>query len=372
MTNKELFYFTGKCLMLDEDPGFKLEIINKIEAGSIDWLKFSAFCSDHFVLPVIYLKFQANGVTEYLPEEFSEYLKYIYDLNLTRNTEILEQIRSITVILNKNEIYPVFLKGAGNLLDGLYSTIGERILGDIDFLVPEKDFLLSGNLFEAEGYLQSEPFLYMEINTWRHYPRLFKPGLAEIEIHHKLSRDQQSWFNTGVIDQEKITVATLKGCYVLSDKHKIIHNFTHCQLDHEGHIYNLISFRDLYDLYLLSKRTDIQQTLPDIKCKQKAIAYFKFAGIAFGLPYKFYPRANFSAWLFTIKHDLNLCSPTFYYTNRSVIYLVKRIIIGQTAQIIMAFYSKSVRQTVIWRLKDRKWYRSRLQTYIDFFARNKK
>lgn len=90
MTNKELFYFTGKCLMLDEDPGFKLEIVRKIEVGSIDWLKFLALCSNYFVLPAIYLKFQAHRIIEYLPEEFSEYLKYIYDLNLSRNTHILE------------------------------------------------------------------------------------------------------------------------------------------------------------------------------------------------------------------------------------------------------------------------------------------
>lgn len=123
---------------------------------------------------------------------------------------------------------------------------------------------------------------------------------------------------------------------------------------------------------LLSKRTDIKQTIPDIKSKQKAIAYFVFAGEAFGLPDRFYDKSNLSAWLLSKKHDLNLSSSIFYYINRSLVYLFQRIIIGNTTQIIKSFYSKNVRQSVIRRLKDRKWYSAHLQTYVDFFARKKK
>jgi len=38
-------------------------------------------------------------------------------------------------------ISPIYLKGTGNLIDGICSDIGERIIVDIDSLVPEKDFL---------------------------------------------------------------------------------------------------------------------------------------------------------------------------------------------------------------------------------------
>jgi hypothetical protein len=106
--------------MLDEDPGFKQEIISKIEAGTIDLQKFSAACSEHLIIPSIYLKFKSHNIIYYLPEAFSEYLKYIYDLNLSRNNRILEQLQDITALLNSHSIYPVFLKGAGNLLDDLY------------------------------------------------------------------------------------------------------------------------------------------------------------------------------------------------------------------------------------------------------------
>ena len=372
MTNKELFYFTGKCMMLDEHPGFRQEIIEKINTDSIDWQKFVAFCSNHLILPVIYLKFNSHGIIKYLPEDLSGFLKEIYDLNLSRNNQILEQLQEITDILNKSNIYPVFLKGAGNLLDNLYSNIGERILADIDFLVPEEDYLISAKLLENEGYSIANPFCY-DIESVHHYPGIMKPGVpAHLEIHRLLTKNYKSWFNTSIIDKEKKTVTALKGCYVLSDNHKIINNFTHSQLDHMGHIYGSVTFRDLYDLYLLSKRSDLKQTIPGIKNKQMAIAYFVFAGKAFGLNEKFYAGSNLSLWFFTKKHDLNLSSTTFYNVNRSIIYILHRIFSAYIGQLIKSFSSKKIRQSVINRLGDPKWYSGHLHSYISFLSPNKK
>ena len=370
MTNKELFYFTGKCLMLDVHPEFRQEIIEMIAFDSIDWENFVACCSNHLILPVIYLKFQLHGIIEYLPEELSEFLKEIYDLNVLRNTQILEQLHDITGVLNNDNIYPVFLKGAGNLLDGLYSDIGERMLGDIDFLVPEKDWLPAVKILENEGYSAEITMpRNFDIGSFKHYPRMSNPGfLAPLEIHRlPVNERHQSWFNPCIIDQEKKTVTALNGCYVQSDNHKIIHNFIHAQLDHNYHTYGIVSFRDLYDLCLLSKRTAIQQTIMGIKSKQKAIAYFVFAGKALGLNERFYAGSSFSAWLFSEKHDLNLRSATFYYTYRSIIFIAQRIFIGYIGQFIKSFYSQKVRQSVVNRLSDRQWYRAHFNSYAVFF-----
>lgn len=364
MTNLELFYFTGKCLTLDEHPGFREEIVDKITADSINWEMLVALCSSHLILPVIYLKFQSHQIIEYLPKELAEYLKEVYELNLERNNQILKQLQEVTAILNRGNIYPVFLKGAGHLLDGLYSDIGERMMGDIDFLVPEKDFLLSAKLLENEGYSMQGP-CYMDVETLKHYPCLLKDGAAtHLEIHRlPVAETYQSWFNPEMIFNEKKTVPSIEGCYVLSDEHNIIHNFIHSQLGHKGHTYGIVSFRDLSDLYLLSKRSEIKQTIPKIKSKQKAIAYFVFAGKALGLNDRLYQSNNFSSWLFIKKHDLNLSSKAFFYSYRTIIYITNRIIIGFTTQIIKSFYSRKMRHSVISRLSNPKWRRAHLRSY---------
>ena len=43
--------------------------------------------------------------------------------------------------LNTAGISPIYLKGTGNLIDGIYGDVGERIIGDTDLRVPEKDIL---------------------------------------------------------------------------------------------------------------------------------------------------------------------------------------------------------------------------------------
>jgi hypothetical protein len=372
MTNKELFYFTGKCLILDQHMGFRQEIIEKIEADSINWLKFVNICSNHLILPVIYLKFKSNDLIKYLPEELSEFLKEVYELNLARNNQILVQLHEVTTILNKDNIYPIFLKGSGNLLDQLYSDNGERILGDIDFIVSPRDYLLTANLLEKEGYSLALPF-YGEIENLKHYPGIAKSGyLANLEIHQApVNERYKSWFNFEIIDQGKRSVKSLPGCFVLSDKHNIILNFIHGQLDHEGQLYGIVSFRDLYDLYLLSKRMPLDQTLNDIKRPQKAIAYYIFAGKAFGLYERFYSGRNLSAWLFERKHNLNMGSKFFYNTHRSIIYISKRLFIGYIGQFIKLLYSKNLRKSIIKRLIIREWYSYHLQGYKNFFIKKK-
>ena len=370
MTNKELFYLTGKCMMLDEVPAFKNEITQKIQEGSVDWRKFVALCSNHLILPAIYLKFRSHGIIELLPADLSEYLKYIYELNLSRNNQILEQLEDLTIILNKSEIYPVFLKGSAHLLDELYSDHGERIMGDIDFLVPEKEYLKTVGLLEKEGYVNISPYpAYFEVESLKHYPPVFKEGFpAYLEIHQALTEHRLSWFNPRIATTDKKTVKPFKGCYVLSDHYKIIHNFVHTQLHHGGHINGLVSIRDLYDLFLLSKRSDLKQTLPHIRCRRKAIAYFAFAGRAFGLGDRFFAGNNFSGRLFSKKHDLNLSSPAFYKIHQSAIFILQRIFIGYASQILQSLYSKKVRRSVMNRLSDRKWYIAHFQTYRTFFG----
>jgi len=371
MTNKELFYFTGKCLTLNEHPEFGEAIIEKCRADQIDWEQFVHLCSTHLILPAIYLQFRDHHILEHIPEELNQHLKDIHDLNVNRNNLILEQLQHITKVLNRNNIYPVFMKGSGNLLDGLYADTGERILGDIDFLVPEKDYLLSGSLFEDEGYTSKTLGAdYEEVTEMKHYPRLSHPGfVASIEIHRiPVRKYYLRKYNSEIIDQEKKTVQSLQGCFVLSDNHKIIHNFIHSQLSNRGHAYGIVSFRDIYDLYLMSKRCEIKDTLPQIENKQKAIAYFIFAGEVFGLSEKFYPRFNFSARLLLKKHSLNLSSPVFYRLHRAGLYIIWQIFVIYLGQIRTAFHSKRMRQSIVQRLGNRHWYKSYLDFQKGFFT----
>lgn len=372
MTYKEIFYFTGKCLALDEDPTFRQEIIEKITTNQVDWRSFVQLCSDHLILPVIYIKFRSHDIISHLPEELTEFLKEIYELNLSRNGEILNQLQEITNVLNKNGIYPIYLKGAGNLLDKLYNDLGERIMSDIDLLVTEEEYLPAAKILETEGYSATIDS-YVDIKNLKHYPRLSKAGTpANVEIHRlPVPEKFTKWYNTAIINKEKKAVSEEALYFVLSDNHKAIHNFIHSQLENKGDAYGDVSFRDIYDFYLISKRIVVAQTISQIQYKSKAITYCVFAGRALGLPKWFYNDAPISSRFYCLKQDLNLDSTLFYHLNRTLRFLVNRILIAYIGEFIQSFYSKNMRRSLFFRLTSPAWYKNHLRFYTDFFSRNK-
>ena len=368
MTNLEMFYFVGRCLSIDEHPEFREEIIQKISDDEIEWAQFVSLCNNHLILPVIYLKFKAHKLIEHLPVELAEFLKEIYNLNVARNEQILLQIKDILKLLNANEIYPTFLKGTGNLLDGLYSDVGERMIGDIDFLVPEKDYLKAAKILENEGYIKNPNFVSDSLNP-KHYPSLFKVGVpATVEVHRLIVPQRYGkMFNSETIDKKKIVVYREDYCFVLSDFHNTILNFIHSQLSHGGYLNGIVSYRDIYDLYLISRRIEIQSVICSIQHKRKAISYFLFAGRALNLPIYFYPKVSILFEIFYLKHSLNHASTVFYNTNRIILFLYNKIFHIYFKILFQSIFSQEMRQTVTNCLSRKQWYIDQYNNFCDFF-----
>lgn len=374
MNNIEMFRFAGKCLALDDHSEFRIEILKKTESNQINWQHFVTVCSNHLILPAIYLKFKSHNILKFIPQELSVHLEEIYKLNVSRNQQITAQIQKITNTLNKKNIYPIFIKGAGSLLDEVYSDLGERILGDIDFLVSEEDYLVSAKLLLDAGYLlanEKDTRSYTNIKTAKHYPRLYHPDfIASIEIH-RIPTDEKfiDWFNSNTIDKDKKKVNTRSGCYVPSDQNKIIHNFIHSQLSNEGYLFGRISLREVYDLYLFSKRVSLKSTLSEIKPCQKAIAYYTYSGLILGLSDSFFHKKNTELYLFTLKHKLNLKGNFLYQTYRTSVIISQIIFRRYIGQLLKSIYSQKQRKYILKRISNRKWYGDHIQLYLKHLKR---
>ena len=358
MTNLEMFYFVGRCLSIDEHPDFRDVIVRKISDDEIEWAQFVSLCSNHLILPVIYLKFKAHKLIKYLPVELAEFLKEIYDLNLVRNEQILLQIKDILKLLNTNDIYPTFLKGTGNLLDGLYSDKGERMIGDIDFLVPEKDYLKAARILEADGYARGYPFFGNVLNE-KHYPPIIKQEVpVYVEIHRLIVHSKYgSRFNPDLIKKKEISIHGENGNFVLCDKDKVIHNFIHSHLANKGNFKGLMSFRDIYDLSLTLKRMEQNDIINFIPFRSKAISYFVFASKALDLPQRFFHEETCASKILMFKHELNHNSRIFNKTFKNLIQIWDTLVKGYINQFIQAVYCRDARQFLVSRLSKRQWYK---------------
>ena len=314
-------YLIGHCLSLDEHPTFCEYIIAQFADPDFDWDDFIWTCSNHLVLPLIYLKFKAYNLLNELPEVLKNHLEEIYRLNRNRNEQILIQMKQITATLNGAGISPIFMKGTSNLIDGIYSDIGERIIGDIDFLVPEKDFLTAAELFQKEGYTICKPTVEpIDQFKLKHYPRLWKEDVvADIEIHRLLVNIKYSkHFSADFVRKSKKAPINHTGCYVLSDEHKVILSFIHSQLINPGHSLGLINLRDVYDIYCFAKRTDLNKIPQATRYPQTCIAYFKLSEQLLNLPESFYSGSSFLSGIYKFKHDMNISSVLFFKANRLI------------------------------------------------------
>ena len=115
------------------------EILNGIEINDINFDNLIKLASRHLMLPALFFNINKKNVSYLFPEDFIEYIKDIYSINKARNTVLLNEAKELSELLYENNINHIFLKGTALLLSNVFEDIGERMIGDIDFIIQHKD-----------------------------------------------------------------------------------------------------------------------------------------------------------------------------------------------------------------------------------------
>jgi hypothetical protein len=256
---KETLFFIAKCLTISLETKNKQEIEKQLKSTDVDWDNIVKVSTSHYVFPALYCNFKRADFLKYLPADLVEYMIHITNLNRGRNTQIIQQAQELNILMLANNIRPIFLKGTGNILEGLYEDFGERMVGDIDFLFSEKDFFKAIDILKKDNYSKPESELdYFQ--GFRHYPRLVKPAnIAAVEIHKEVTIEKhRGELNYKIISEDTQLINNFS---VLSFENQLSLSIISSQINDYGFEFTKFALRNAYDVFLLSKKVNTKKVI---------------------------------------------------------------------------------------------------------------
>lgn len=360
MTYKDTLFFIGQCLTINHEEDNKQLIEEKLKTNKIDWEAVVKISTGHYVFPALYCNLKRAGFLHYLPEDLVDYMAHITDLNRERNQQIIEQAKEINELLLANQITPIFIKGTGNLLEGLYEDIAERMVGDIDFIVSKEEYLKTIEVITNFGYVTVIKDNY-QYPIFKHYPRLQKNSkkcIAAVEIHKELLIEKHTdEFNYELIKRD---IQHIISIHVMSFKNQLNLSVIATQVNDNGFDFKSISLRNAYDVFLLSQKTNAKDAIANFtKLFEPLNSFLAVSHEVFGkitsLEYdKTKNTISYLKIFYKQLNDNNLREKYFKRISRKLFFT------SRLEFIIKSFTRKEYRTYILKRAMDKKWQRQKL------------
>lgn len=289
---------------------------------NFNWDALVIIGSKQLVIPALYCRLKSRNLLTQLPEGLELYLKDIATQNLKRNTAILHQIKTLTLLLNSHNIKHTFLKGAALLAAGYFEDLSERMIGDIDILIDLKDLQPAFKLLKASAYKPIDETFGADFFEHKHLPRLTSSShICAVELHRKLfvTHKEKALSNSNILMHKVLKHGVSIPCY----NHLLLHNILNYQINDNGQHYKTINFRSAYDTINLDRlrppqaiETDTITTTTD----KTIIAYFQYVTVFFK-DLKHYGHIKKTTWFYRLKLNNTTFSVLWYKTMNLSIFL---------------------------------------------------
>ena len=276
----ELLQFIGRILSAPSHPGVAEDLRRRVRRDPVCWEKVASIANSHLVIPALHTGLGSCDLLTEIPPDFLLYLQTLQELNADRNRRIRNEVHDTAVILNRLGIEPVLIKGAGNLFRGIYEKDGDRVLTDIDILVPREQLGIAFRALTQAGFQRLDPVISADAELGpkgaHHAPRLARPESGiPIELH---SRVQEKILVPDPADECKRAVFRALEhvdfrARVLTEDEQTIQTIIHCQVSHQSYRSACPSLRALWDVVLLTgRRAGTERQSREIPFKQEGTA----------------------------------------------------------------------------------------------------
>ena len=255
-------------------------------ASQASWEELIASSSHHFVTPALAWCVRQDRD---LPDDVRGYLDAVLQLNTQRNELLIDTLRRVVAVLNAIDLEPVLLKGAAQVIAGVYPAPGLRVMGDLDLLIPNEQAELAQRALREFGFTADGPPLP---DNHHHLPMLCDPETgAGVELHTDVLHRRSelilplAWF----LEKTRVSVLADARFRLLDATRSIGHAIVHDQLDHEGYRRKRLELRQLLDVAVLRAKdessidwAELDRRFCDANVGQVLATYLRFAEEFFG------------------------------------------------------------------------------------------
>lgn len=245
------FLLLCRCLSRADGPAAGASLSDELRRHDIDWMEIVRIANHHFVAPALWQALQRKGAAGSLPGDVGDFLELTYRHNVARNERLKDQACKVAAALNACGVEPIILKGGVRLFEGSIGNSGDRMMIDLDFLVPAHQFTASVGTLKDRGYSPVG-----DIEGWTYqYPPLVRAGeVASVEIHRDVG-EQKTMITSEAAFRGAVELDTagvrLKA---LSLTHRIVHNVFHSRIQDRNHELGVISLKHLDDFVATAGR----------------------------------------------------------------------------------------------------------------------
>jgi hypothetical protein len=220
-------------------------------AYPIDWLRTIEAANDQLLTPALWSALWRSGQAALLPEDARQYLATLHHLNGERNRALRAQAVQLIGALNEVGITPALLKGGLALLDGPYADPADRMMRDLDILVPEPSRAATIAVLERLGYGVVRRYEAGH-HAFGDFARTGDPGC--VDLHTELVDPSyvlpaaEVWARAGQKEVDGIRY------FSLSATDRVMHNMLHAQIHYLGNFYRgEMQLQQIHELAALAR-----------------------------------------------------------------------------------------------------------------------
>ncbi len=292
MSHAQTYDFLCDCLALASREGAGLDQLRDRIERQEEWHRVFELASRHLLTPALCGALDEKGLLGLVPSRERDYLDAVLDLNRERNAAFLRELTRVVRLLNAVGVEPVLLKGIASLITGLYRDPGERVLSDIDILVPSETLPRCEEVLRGSGYDQDPPGL-VDWAVQHHAPPLFHESEpVRLELHrHVVRRDLERILPTSEVQEtSRRLVVDGVSVRVPAPTVRVLHNVVHSQLQDGAYRLRLVQLRQVYEFTRLCRALDgridwreIERRLDTFERRHSLQVYLLTAVRRFGL-----------------------------------------------------------------------------------------